>query len=218
MKMKRKICLITAVCLAFCFIGGRAYAASGFDDVGENDWFSRGVEYVTTNGLVPGVTDTVFEPATAIDRTMVITALHKYSEMKGCDVSVGLDTNILSYDDAFDIREGAHAAFQWACGSGLIPDEGATSLGANEIMSREEMVILLYDYAVLYGINPTAGESTNILSYTDVFDIAQDQGYAAFQWACGAGIIAGTSASTIDPAGSMTRAQLATVLMNLSAQ
>lgn len=116
----------------------------------------------------------------------------------------------------FDIREGAHAAFQWACGSGLIPDEGATSLEPNEVMSREEAVILLYDYAVLYSIDPTAGENTNILSYTDVFDMVQEQGYKAFQWTCGADIIVGTSSSTLVPAGSMTRAQLATVLMNLS--
>lgn len=32
----------------------------------------------------------------------------------------------------------------------------------------------------------------------------------------GAAFAAGTSPSTLDPAGSMTRAQLATVLMNLS--
>ena len=216
--MKRTFYLVVMVCMAFCFIGGAAYAASGFDDVGENDWFFRGVEYVSSNRLLPGVTDTVFGADTAIDRTMAITSLHKYAEMKGYDVSAGLDTNILSYEDAFDIREGAHAAFQWACESGLIPDEGATSLGPNAIMSREEVVILLYDYALLYGIDPAAGENTNILSYTDVFDMAQEQGYQAFQWACGAGIIVGTSASTIDPAGSMTRAQLATVLMNLSAQ
>lgn len=214
--MKRKFYLLAIVCLAACLMGGTAFAAGGFDDVGENDWFFSGVEYVEVNGLLPSVTDTVFEPHTTIDRTLVITSLHNYSEMKGYDVSAGLDTNILSYEDAFDIREGAQAAFQWACGSGLIPDAGATSLEPNEVMTREEVVILLYNYAVLYGIDPTAGEDTNILSYTDVFDMTQEQGYRAFQWACGAGIIAGTSPSTLDPAGSMTRAQLATVLMNLS--
>jgi hypothetical protein len=36
------------------------------------------------------------------------------------DVSVGEETNILSYNDAFDISEYAIPAIQWACGSGLL--------------------------------------------------------------------------------------------------
>ncbi|MDD4169920.1 MAG: S-layer homology domain-containing protein [Desulfotomaculaceae bacterium] len=216
--MKKTLCLVFVVCLLFSLITGAAYAAGDFDDVGENEWFFSGVKYVSTNEILQGVTDTVFEPNAAIDRSTFIAALYKYSVMKGYDVSVWLDTNILSYEDAFDIKEGSFEAFQWACGSGLIPepDAGATSLGIHEIMSREQLVIFLYDYAVLYGIDPTAGENTNILSYTDVSDMSQEQGYEAFQWACGAGIIVGTSASTIDPSGSLTRAQLATVLMRLS--
>ncbi|MCL4518142.1 MAG: hypothetical protein M1587_02990 [Thaumarchaeota archaeon] len=63
-------------------------------------------------------------------------------------------------------------------------------------MSREQVVTLLYDYALLYGIDPTAGENTNILSYTDISDINQDQGYRAFQWACEDQIIVDGSAST----------------------
>lgn len=174
------------------------------------------MEYACSNGIIQGVTETAFEPNSEIDRTALVEALYNYSVKNGYDVTVGLDTNILSYDDAFDIREGAYEAFQWACGSVLIPDKGATSLRPNEKVSREQMVMLLYDYALLYGINPTAGEDTNILSYTDVFNINHDKAYKAFQWACGTGIIVGTSASTLNPSGSTTRAQLATVLMRLS--
>jgi len=36
------------------------------------------------------------------------------------DVSVGENTNILSYDDAFDVAEWAIPAMHWACGSGMI--------------------------------------------------------------------------------------------------
>ncbi len=56
------------------------------------------------------------------------------------------------------------------------------------------------------------GEDTNILSYTDAFDISE---YAvpAFQWACGAGIIEGVTDSTLVPGGTATRAQAATMLM-----
>lgn len=214
--MKKILCLLLTVCLLLGFMNGVAFAAGGFNDVEENDWFFSGVEYACSNGIIQGVTETAFEPNSEIDRTALVEALYNYSVKNGYDVTVGLDTNILSYDDAFDIREGAYEAFQWACGSVLIPDKGATSLRPNEKVSREQMVMLLYDYALLYGINPTAGEDTNILSYTDVFNINHDKAYKAFQWACGTGIIVGTSASTLNPSGSTTRAQLATVLMRLS--
>ena len=39
-------------------------------------------------------------------------------------MSVGEDTNILSYEDAFSISEWAIPAMQWACGSGLIQGDG----------------------------------------------------------------------------------------------
>ena len=38
------------------------------------------------------------------------------------DVSVGEDTNILSYADAFDVAEYAIPAMQWACGAGVVYD------------------------------------------------------------------------------------------------
>ena len=39
-------------------------------------------------------------------------------------MSVGEDTNILSYTDAFDVSEYAVAALQWACGAGIIHGTG----------------------------------------------------------------------------------------------
>lgn len=209
--------MILTIGLCLGLGAGIAFAA-GFEDVGENDWFRDAVEYACDKGIMRGVTETAFEPDSDVDRTTLVTALYNYSVVKGFDVSVGEDTNILSYEDAFDIREGAYEAFQWACGSGLIPEEGATRLEPDEVVSREQMVMLLFDYAVLYGIDATAGEDTNILSYEDVFEIAVDEAYAAFQWACGSGVIVGTTDSTLSPSANATRAQLATVMMRLSAK
>ncbi|MBQ1419033.1 MAG: haloacid dehalogenase-like hydrolase, partial [Firmicutes bacterium] len=56
------------------------------------------------------------------------------------------------------------------------------------------------------------GENTNILSYTDAFEISE--GYAsALQWAVAAGVINGTSADKLSPKGTLTRAQAAAMLM-----
>ena len=61
----------------------------------------------------------------------------------------------------------------------------------------------------------SVGEDTNILSYTDAMEISE---YAvpAMQWACGAGIIGGVTASTLLPERTATRAQVATMLMRFA--
>ena len=70
---------------------------------------------------------------------------------------------------------------------------------------------ILYRYAQYKGCDVSVGEDTNILSYTDAAQVAE---YAipAFQWAVGAGIINGTTASTLSPKGSATRGQVAAIL------
>lgn len=46
--------------------------------------------------------------------------LYRYAVSKGYDVSLSEETNILSYNDAFDVAEYAIPAVQWGCGSGVM--------------------------------------------------------------------------------------------------
>ena len=88
---------------------------SGVDTTGGNSWYAKAQEWVITNGISDGE-----NPTAAITRQELVTMLYRYAQIKGYDVSVGEDTNILSYVDATSISEYAMSAFQWACGSGLI--------------------------------------------------------------------------------------------------
>ena len=87
---------------------------SGVDTTGGNSWYAKAQEWVITNGISDGE-----NPTAAITRQELVTMLYRYAQIKGYDVSVGENTNILSYVDAASISEYAMSAFQWACGSGL---------------------------------------------------------------------------------------------------
>ena len=87
---------------------------SGVDTTGGNTWYAKAQEWVITNGISDGE-----NPTAAITREQLVTMLYRYAQIKGYDVSVGENTNILSYVDATSISEYAMSAFQWACGSGL---------------------------------------------------------------------------------------------------
>ncbi len=90
----------------------------GVDTDGEV-WYEAGRKWAMENGISDGTMAS--EPIT---REQFATILWRYAKYKGYDVSVGEDTNILSYEDAFSISEYAIPAMQWACGAGLIEGDG----------------------------------------------------------------------------------------------
>lgn len=109
----------------------------------------------------------------------------------------------LSGADPADMAE----ARQWAMDFGV--SDGSSPGGA---VTRQQLAALLYRFAQLQGYDVSVGEDTNILSYTDFADLSE---YAvpAMQWACGAGVIQGTSGGRLNPQGTATRAQFAVMLM-----
>ncbi|MBQ8300145.1 MAG: S-layer homology domain-containing protein [Clostridia bacterium] len=183
-----------------------------FDDVKENDWYYDEVQYVCNAGIFNGTSETTFGPEETATREQLVTVLYRYAKSKNVDVSVGENTNILSYDDAFDISEYAVEAFQWACGAGIINGTTASTLAPKELVTREQLVTILYRYAKNVGVDVSVGEDTNILSYDDALNVSE---YAveAFQWACGSKVITGKTASTLAPQEFVTRAEYATIVM-----
>lgn len=92
-----------------------------FVDVPAGAWYTEAVTWAAEKGIVTGLTATEFGPDANITREQFATILYRYAKnYKGYDVSVGEDTNILSYTDAMTVSEYAIPAMQWACGAGLI--------------------------------------------------------------------------------------------------
>jgi len=103
-------------------------------------------------------------------------------------------------------------AVRWAASEGIITGYGNGNFGPNDSITREQMATMLYRYAQYKGYDVSVGENTNILSYTDFAELGE-YAVAAMQWAVGAGIINGTSASTLSPRGNATRAEVAVILI-----
>ena len=93
--------------------------AMDFSDVAANMWYTEAIRWAASEGIVEGYGDT-FGPNDPITREQMAAIMWRYAKYRGYDVSVGENTNILSYDDAFDVAEWAIPAMQWACGAGLI--------------------------------------------------------------------------------------------------
>ena len=170
----------------------------------EGAWYYDGVVYVYENGLMAGTSATTFAPNTTTSRAMVATILWRMAGSPVVDYT-------MTYTDVDPVAWYGEAV-RWATSEGVVTGYGNGLFGTNDPITREQLAVMLYRYAQTEGYDVSVGEDTNILSYTDAFDVAE---YAipAMQWACGAGVINGTGdGSTLSPQGQATRAQAAVML------
>ena len=175
-----------------------------FGDVDDGDWFADAVRFVYENGMMNGVSETDFAPHAATSRSMIVTILYRLEGEPVVDYAM----------DFTDVAGDAYyaEAVRWAASEGIVGGYGGGLFGSDDAVTREQLAVILYRYAVYKGYDVSIGEDTNILSYDDFADLSE---YAipAMQWACGAGIVNGTSESTLTPQGEATRAQVAAMLM-----
>ena len=106
-------------------------------------WYADAAAWGRTVGIVFGDGDGNFNGDRAVTRAELAAMLYRYAQYKGVDVSEGEDTNILSYDDAFDLPEWSIPAFQWSVtipiweeGGMLLPYETLTCSELTHILEN----------------------------------------------------------------------------------
>ena len=87
----------------------------GADTTTGDTWYEAGAQWAVASGISDGS-----GLSQSLTREQLATMLYRYAQLRGYDVSIGADTNILSYADAFHVSEYAMEAMQWACGAGII--------------------------------------------------------------------------------------------------
>ncbi len=117
-----------------------------FSDVDTGAYYASAVSWAKQNGIVNGVTETEFAPNDNITREQIAAIMHRYAQYKGYDVSVGENTNILSYDDFDSISEYAIASMQYACGSGLIKGKSESTPNPLDNATRAEIAAILHRF------------------------------------------------------------------------
>lgn len=175
--------------------------AYSFDDVDSSAWYADAVSYVAENGIMNGAGNGTFAPDTVMSRAMLVQVLYNLEgkpEAADCTFTdVAADA---WYADAV----------AWAADAGIVTGVSDTTFAPDQMMTREQIATILYRYAAYKNYDVTA--SNDLSSYTDAGQIGS---YAveAMQWANGAGLITGSTATTLNPLGSATRAEVATILM-----
>ena len=125
--------------------------AMTYTDVAQGQWYSEAVRWATSEGVVTGYGNGLFGTNDPITREQFATMLWRYAQTEGYDVSIGEDTNILSYTDVADLSEYAIPAMQWACGAGVINGTGdGSTLTPQGQATRAQAAVMLMRFCENY--------------------------------------------------------------------
>ena len=173
-----------------------------FIDIKETQWFHDDVKYVWEADLMVGVSSNVFAPQSNTTRAMVVTILWR---LEG-------NPSPASANPFADVAADAWYAdaIVWANENEIAMGYGDGNFGADDYITREQLVTMLYRYASWKGLDVSAGKNIS-LPFEDVSKISE---YAipAMHWAYATGLIRGRTETTIVPGGTATRAELAAIL------
>lgn len=159
---------------------------SSFTDVPAGSWYEEAVNYVHEKGLMNGTSSNAFSPNANTTRGMIVTILARVE---------GVNTNGTPW----------YAAGQkWAMDNGI--SDGTNMPG---VITREQLATILYRNAKQKGYD--VSKSAALAAFSDADKVS---GYAAeaMQWAVAEGLLQGSNGK-LNPQGSATRAQVATILM-----
>ena len=149
-----------------------------------------------------GVTDTAFAPDTATSRAMLVTILWR---MEGSPVV----NYFMQFEDVLQ-EQWYTEAIRWAASTGIVNGYSNTKFGVNDSITREQMATILYRYSISKGF--ALFDNTYVSFFGDATKVST-WAYDALNWSVGNGLIQGVGNNTLNPQGTATRAQTATILM-----
>lgn len=121
--------------------------AMKFDDVSAETPYAEAIRWAAAVKIVNGCSESSFAPGDALTREQLAAILWRYAKSENIDVSIGENTNILSYEDVFTVSDYAIPAFQWTCGSGIMSGNTISTLAPGEQVNRIFFASVLHKYA-----------------------------------------------------------------------
>lgn len=183
----------------YCSENGNLYA-----DVKPGDWYYRPIDNLVTLGLMNGVGDYKFAPNTKLTRAMMVTLLYRCS---GDDL--GNDWKKTS--KFTDVKDGKYysEAVEWAFRNKIVNGYSDKIFRPDGNITREEMCKVIDGYLAYRGCKLERGKSCKAI-FSDYNKISK-WALSSVEALVAAGLIKGDNGK-MNPAGSATRAEVATVL------
>lgn len=175
--------------------------APAFTDI-TGHWAADNILFAASRGLFSGTSDTTFSPNTGMTRGMFVTALGRLA---------GINLDSYKTGKFTDVKADAYYApyVNWAASKGIISGTTDTTFAPDNNINREQMAVIMKNYAAKLGYTvPKPLEAVTFVDNASISSWAKEAVKSMQQ----AGILAGKTNNRFDPAGTATRAEVATVL------
>ncbi|GLC80711.1 cyclophilin-like fold protein [Lacrimispora brassicae] len=205
MRIKKFSAAVIFTCLCMLF-STTAFAANHFEDVVSGAWYYDQVTSAVEKGYMSGVGENRFMPDAPMTRAMLVQILSNFTE--------GYDAAQYQGNSRFsDVKVGAWyaSAVNWAAEQKIVAGTSDITFSPDRSITRQEMAVMLYNYAKVLSVDVTHTED-RLSSYSDRASVAP-WAVNALRWAVDRGVISGTSASTLSPLSTATRAQIAAAMI-----
>ncbi|MBQ8605356.1 MAG: S-layer homology domain-containing protein [Clostridia bacterium] len=173
-----------------------------FNDVKSTAWYKYYVDFAVSYGIFGGKSETTFEPEANIKRAEFVQVLANLS---------GIDTSNKKVTTKFtDVKSGDWfaPAVKWASDNGIVAGKSATSFDPNALITREEMCVMLVNYANYQKI--TLAKKVAKAKFTDDSKIsswAKERVYMCQM----SELVKGKGEGKFDPKGTAKRCEVATI-------
>lgn len=203
MKMKKLICLITAVCMCLSLFATAVFAEKAFDDVKPNDWFYDSVCNVVDKGFMNGVSESLFDPMGDVTRGMFATVLYRMENQP----------RAIYAEDFSDIKNEDYFAnaVRWANANGIVNGVSETEFAPNDFITREQIATMIYRYADF----KNADISTSGVPLFKDSDKISDYAIEPSAYAWENGFMNGDENGNMCPDSNATRAEISAIIMRV---
>ena len=194
--------------------GGPTCPGYAFRDMPAPDsWAHAGLDYCIYSGYINGLSATTVDPSGTCTRAQLVCILYRIQGEPKVVEGYELDKLRAPFDDVPRGQWYTNAIW-WAKFTGIVNGTSATTFDPNGQITREQLAAILYRYTAKYAPDAT-GNAASLADYPDAGSVSA---YArdAMAWAVGNGLINGIpygKTDYLEPGGSATRAQVATILM-----
>ena len=174
-----------------------------FVDVPPSHWARGYVEFVWEQGIMQGVSDTLFAPNTTLSRAMAATILWRTA---GEPAASGGAT----FTDVADGRWYTEA-IAWANENGIVLGVGGNRFNPTADVTRQEFAAMMFRYAAFTGGNTDIPAEFDLSRFQDRDQLS---GWAEryLYWANYNELITGRAPATLAPQGTATRAEAAGIV------
>ena len=194
--------------------GGPTCPGYAFRDMPAPDsWAHAGLDYCIYNGYINGLSATTVDPSGTCTRAQLVCILYRIQGEPKVVEGYELDKLRAPFDDV-PRGQWYTNAILWAKLTRIVNGTSATTFDPSGQITREQLAAILYRYTAKYAPDAT-GNAASLADYPDAGSVSA---YArdAMAWAVGNGLIKGLphdKTDYLEPGGSTTRAQVATILM-----